>query len=81
MGISMIIGLAVHVLLKIVPLVMDVYQKVNDPKQPEFTADNALDMIKAAAGAAGHPIGNTEAELARSAVHFALAKAVRHPQD
>ena len=51
---------------------------VQDPARPEVTAENALDWIKNHAEAVGLPIGDTEAELARSALHYALAKGDRH---
>jgi len=73
-----IIGLVIQVLLKLLPIAKDVYAAVQDPQQPDIQASNALDQIKARAAAQGWPIGHTEAELVRSAVHYAEAKANRH---
>jgi len=73
-----IIGLAMQVLWRIVPIALDVYKAVSDPNRPEVTAADALEWIKKSADARGLVIGNTEAELARSAVHYALAKDGRH---
>ena len=41
-------------------------------------ADKAIDLIKEKAKAEGLEIGHTEAELVRSAIHFAKAKVKRH---
>ena len=73
-----IISLAIQVLLKLLPIARDVYDAVNDPAQPDMQAGNALDHIKTRAATQGFPIGTTEAELVRSAVHYAQAKAHRH---
>ena len=73
-----IIGLVIQVLLKLLPIARQVYTAVQDPAQPTITAENALDQIKARAADRGWPFGHTEAELVRSALHYAEAKADRH---
>jgi len=73
-----IIGLVIQVLLKLLPIAKDVYAAVQDTQQSDIQANNALDHIKARAAAQGWAIGHTEAELVRSALHYAEAKADRH---
>jgi len=73
-----IIGLAIQVLLKLLPIAKEVYAAVQDPAQPDVQAGNALNHIQARAAAQGLAISHTEAELARSALHYAVAKTVRH---
>mgnify|MGYP001613829397 CR=1 FL=1 len=73
-----IITLIAQVLWKLLPIAREVYQMVQDPAKPDVTAENALDWIKTMANGQGLAIGDTEAELARSALHYALGKADRH---
>ena len=70
--------LVAQVLWKLLPIAREVYAMVQDPARPDVTPDTAVDWIKSKAEAAGMPIGNTEAELARSALHYAVAKGERH---
>ena len=73
-----IIGLVIQVLLKLLPIAREVYAAVQDPAQPDIQTSNALEHIQARAAAQGWPIGHTEAELVRSALHYAEAKADWH---
>lgn len=74
-----IISLTASVLYRLLPIALDVYRAVKDPDKPE-KAEDALDLIINQAKGQGLQIGHTEAELARSAVHFAQAKKERHPE-
>ena len=67
------------VISKRYPIARDIYESVNDPAKPEIQADRAIYLIKEKAGKEGIHIGHTEAELVRSAIHFAKAKSKRHP--
>lgn len=78
MAIFEIISLVVTVITKLYPIAKEVYDAINDPEQPEAKSENALDMIKDKAAISGLVIGNTEAELVRSAIHLAEAKTSRH---
>lgn len=78
MTLVQIITLALMVIQKLSPIALEVYQAVQDPRQPEATPETALALIQAKARAEGFQIGHTEAELVRSALHYALAKGARH---
>ncbi len=73
-----IIFLAIKVLRRIVPAAIGIYNDVNDSQKPDITKDNAVDLIKKCAVKKGLEIGNTEAELARTAIHYAISKTDRH---
>lgn len=73
-----ILSLATTVITRLLPIAEDVYDAVKDRKQPKVTADKALSLIKRKAKKQGLVVGNTEAELARTAVHFARSKKRRH---
>ena len=73
-----VITLGLSVIQKLYPIAKDIYESVNDPGKPEIKADKATDLIKEKAKEKGLNIGHTEAELVRSAIHFAKAKGKRH---
>lgn len=73
-----ILSLASSVITRLLPIAESVYDAVKDKKQPKATADKALALIKRQAKKQGLTVGNTEAELARTALHFALSKKRRH---
>ena len=79
MSVFEVISLGLLVINKLYPIARDIYDGVNDPDKPEISADKAVDLIKEKAGKEGLYIGRTEAELVRSALHFARAKSKRHP--
>jgi len=73
-----VLTLCLSVIQKLYPIGKEIYEAVSDPAQPHVQADQAIDMIKQKAKAEGLDIGHTEAELVRSAIHFAKAKVKRH---
>ncbi|MGA1825717.1 MAG: hypothetical protein ACMUIP_13765 [bacterium] len=79
MSVFEVISLGLLVINKLYPIARDIYDGVSDPEKPDVKADNAIDLIKEKAGKEGLYIGHTEAELVRSAIHFARAKSKRHP--
>ena len=78
MSFSEVVTLGLLVINKLYPVAKDIYEAVNDPDQPEIQADKATELIKEKAREKGLSIGHTEAELVRSAIHFARAKSKRH---
>ena len=80
MRLTDILLLTSEVMTKLVPIAILVYRAANNQHNPSITKENALEMIIAQASLQGLMIGNTEAELARSAVHLAEAKKGRHKQ-
>ena len=73
-----VFALGLSVIQKLYPIGKEIYEAVNDPAKPQVQADQAIDLIKEKAKAEGLDIGHTEAELVRSAIHFAKAKGKRH---
>jgi len=73
-----VLALGLSVIQKLFPIGKEIYEAVNDPAQPHVQANQAIDLIKQKAKAEGLDIGHTEAELVRSAIHFAKAKVKRH---
>ena len=79
MSVFEVISLGLLVINKLYPIAKEIYDEVNDPAKPDIKQGNAIDLIKEKASKEGMYIGHTEAELVRSAIHFAKAKSKRHP--
>ncbi|MGA1824406.1 MAG: hypothetical protein ACMUIP_07045 [bacterium] len=79
MSVFEVISLGLLVINKLYPIARDIYDGVSDPEKPDVKVEDALDLIKEKASRQGLYIGRTEAELVRSAIHFARAKSKRHP--
>ena len=79
MSVFEVISLGLLVINKLYPIARDIYDGVSDPEKPDVKAEDALNLIKEKARKKGLYIGHTEAELVRSAIHFARAKSKRHP--
>ena len=73
-----VLALGLSVIQKLYPIGKEIYESVSDPAKPHVQANQAIDLIKEKAKAEGLYIGHTEAELVRSAIHFAKAKGKRH---
>ena len=78
MSVFEVISLGLLVINKLYPIARDIYDGVSDPEKPDVKAEDALNLIKEKASKEGLYIGHTEAELVRSAIHFARAKCKRH---
>ena len=74
-----VITLGLSVIQKLYPIAKEIYEAVSDPGKPEIQSGNAIEHIKERAKKEGLQIGHTEAEMVRSAIHFAKAKTKRHP--
>jgi hypothetical protein len=67
---------AFEILRKIVPVVIDVYNRVK-AGEPGYTRANAAEKVIAAAAKHGYVIGDTEANLGIDAVHAVISKRER----
>jgi len=80
MDLFAIISLTTRILDTLLPIASDVYRAVQDPTDKTATKKNAVELIRQKAAEKGLDVGHTEAEIARSAIHFMKAKAKRHQQ-
>jgi len=74
-----VVGFIINIIIKLWPIAKDVFDRVNDPEQPDFTRENAIEHIKTRAQDEGMNIGNTEARIARDTVNYIENKKDRHP--
>jgi len=74
---------AVRIIFKLYPIVSQVYTVLAEKKGDKITKTTANAACEAIIGTAkdcGMKIGHTEAELVRSAIHYAAAKSDRYKE-